>query len=152
MIVYRIGESRYASDLTGEGARLFGGRWNHIGTACLYTAESRALAVLEYTVNVNIAVIPRTLSMATFEIPNIGIQVLTQADLPGNWKESPARASTKDFGTRLLQVAATPIIKIPSTVIPEEFNYLLNPSHANSRHFRLLEVCDFVYDVRIKNI
>ncbi len=152
MIVYRIGESRYASDLTGEGARLFGARWNHIGTACLYTAESRALAVLEYTVNVNIAVIPRALSMATFEIPDTGIQVLAQADLPGNWKESPAPASTKDFGTSLLQAAATPIIKIPSTVIPEEFNYLLNPSHAGSRDFRLLEVRDFVYDVRIKNV
>ena len=102
--------------------------------------------------NVNKAVIARTLSMATFQIPNTGIQVLTQADLPRNWQELPARASTKDFGTRLLQVAATPIIKIPSTVIPEEFNYLLNPSHINSRHFLLLEVRDFVYDVRIKNV
>jgi RES domain-containing protein len=90
--------------------------------------------------------------MATFEIPDTGIQFLTQADLPGNWKESPAPASTKDFGTRLLQAAATPIIKIPSTVIPEEFNYLLNPSHADSRDFRLLDVHDFVYDVRIKNV
>lgn len=152
MIVYRIGESRYVGDLTGEGARFFGARWNHIGTACLYAAESRALAVLEYTVNVNILDIPRALSMATFEIPDTGIQVLAQTDLPGNWKESPAPASTKDFGTRLLQAAASPIIKIPSTVIPEEFNYLLNPSHADSRDFRLLDVRDFVYDVRIKNV
>ncbi|MHB1920862.1 MAG: RES family NAD+ phosphorylase [Chitinophagaceae bacterium] len=152
MIVYRIGESRYVSDLTGEGASLFGARWNHIGTACLYTSESRALAVLEYTVNVNILDIPRALSLGTFEIPDTGIQVLTQADLPGNWKESPAPSSTKDFGTRLLQAAATPVIKIPSTVIPEEFNYLLNPSHADSRDFRLLDVRDFVYDVRIKKV
>lgn len=152
MTVYRIGESRYVADLTGEGARLFGARWNHIGTACLYTAESRALAILEYTVNVNIQDIPRALSMATFEIPDTGIQVLAQTYLPGNWKESPAPASTKDFGTRLLLAAASPIIKIPSTVIPEEFNYLLNPSHADSRDFRLLDVRDFVYDVRIKNV
>ena len=62
MKVYRLSKTKFAEDLTGEGARLNGGRWNHILTACLYTAESRALAVLEYTVNVNIDDIPRALA------------------------------------------------------------------------------------------
>lgn len=73
MIVYRIGRTKYAEDLTGEGARLNGGRWNHRLTACLYTSESRALAVLEYTVNVNIDDIPRALSISTVEIPEKNI-------------------------------------------------------------------------------
>jgi RES domain-containing protein len=152
MIVYRLSQTLYANDLTGEGARLFGARWNHKGTACLYTADSRALAVLEYTVNVNIHAIPRALSMVAIEIPDAGHQELTIAELPGNWQDAPAPGATKDFGTALLTTAANPIIRIPSTVIPEEFNYLLNPLHPDSRIARIVGVWDFVYDVRIKTV
>ena len=62
MLVYRIGRTKRAGDLTGEGSRLNGGRWNHKLTPCIYTSESRALALLEYTVNVNIDEIPRALT------------------------------------------------------------------------------------------
>lgn len=150
MVVYRIGKSKYAKDLTGEGARLNGGRWNHKFTTCIYTSESRALALLEYTVNVNIDDIPRALSITTFEIPGIGVLELKEADLPGNWKEVPAPSSTKDFGSSLLKTAAYPIIKIPSCVIPNEFNYLLNPVHVDSKDFKILDISDFVFDVRLK--
>jgi RES domain-containing protein len=150
MIVFRIGKTKYAKDLTGEGARLNGGRWNHKLIACIYTSESRALAVLEYTVNVNIDDIPGALSITTFEIPKIGILELKEADLPGNWKEVPTPSSTKDFGSNLLKTAAFPIIKIPSILIQKEFNYLLNPAHVDSKNFRILDISDFVYDVRIK--
>ena len=70
MIVYRLGKTQYCNDLIGVGAKLFGARWNISGTACLYTAESRALALLEYTVNVNIADIPKALSFTVIEIPD----------------------------------------------------------------------------------
>jgi RES domain-containing protein len=120
MIVYRISKTRYANDLSGEGARLHGGRWNHKGTPCIYTSENRALAVLEYTVNVAIDDIPRALSMVVIDIP------------------------VDDMTT------FAPIIKIPSAVIPEEFNYVLNPMHPDSRSFRIIQVTDFVYDIRIK--
>lgn len=150
MIVYKVGKTKFSKDLTGEGARLYGGRWNHILTPCIYTSESRALAVLEYTVNVNIDDIPRSLSITKFEIPDLGIQELTIAELPGNWTESPAPASTKDFGTNFLTLMIAPIIKIPSAVIKQEFNFILNPKHVAAKTFKILDVEDFVYDVRIK--
>ena len=150
MIVYRIGITKHAADLTGEGARLNGGRWNHKGTPCIYTSESRALALLEYTVNVNIYDIPRTLSYTILEIPDAGIQELKEEDLPGNWKDVPAPSSIKDFGTALLKALKTPAIKIPSSVIPDEFNYILNPKQPDNRNFKILDIKDFVYDVRIK--
>jgi RES domain-containing protein len=150
MIVYRIGKTKYAKDLTGEGARLNGGRWNHKFTACIYTSESKALSVLEYTVNVNIDDIPRALSITTFEIPKIGILELKEADLPGNWKEVPAPSSTRDFGSSLLKEVNYLVIKIPSSLIPDEFNYLLNPAHFESKDFKILDIRDFVYEVRIK--
>lgn len=150
MIVYRVGRNKFSKDLSGEGARLHGGRWNHILTPCMYTSESRALAVLEYTVNVSIDDIPRSLSITTIEIPDSGIHELTIADLPGNWAESPAPASTKDFGTNLLRANTFPVLKFPSAVIKQEFNCILNPKHIGAKAFKILDVEDFVYDVRIK--
>jgi RES domain-containing protein len=150
MIVYRIGRTKYANDLTGEGARLNGGRWNHRLTSCLYTSENRALAVLEYTVNVNIDDIPRALSITTLEIPEDNILELKIVDLPGDWRAAPAPASTKDFGTRLLKKREFAVIRVPSAVIAWEHNFLLNPEHKESFKFSVVDIQDFVYDVRLK--
>lgn len=150
MNVYRITWTKYADDLTSKGASLNGGRWNHKLTACIYASESRALAVLEYTVNVKINEIPRALSLITLEIPDIGILKLKEKELPGDWKNAPAPSSTKNFGTELLKAVKFPILKIPSCVIPNEFNYILNPLHKRSRYYKILEIRDFVYGVRIK--
>lgn len=152
MVVYRVGRTKYANDLEGEGAMLFGGRWNNKSVACVYTSESRALAVLEYTVNVGIDDIPRALSIITIEIPDAPIKMLTVSDLPGDWKRSPSPSSTKEFGSKMLMQAAEPVIKIPSTVIPLEFNFLLNPMHSHSIKFSIIDIADFIYDVRIKMV
>lgn len=148
MRVYRLTQSKYAEDLKGTGAKLFGGRWNHVDRACIYTAESRALSILEYTVNVNIDFIPRALSMCIFEIDESQTHTLNEEELPGNWKETPAPKSTKDFGTKLLQKNHA-ILKIPSVIIPDEFNYVLNPS-AEGTAFKMIGIKDFVFDLRIK--
>jgi RES domain-containing protein len=151
MIVYRISSARYAKDLTGEGARLYGGRWNHRLTACVYTSASRALAVLEYTVNITTDDIPRALSIVSIDIPDEKIFEITAPILPGNWKEAPAPASTKDFGTSLLKKVHFPVIKMPSAIIPQEFNFILNPLHPDSKGFVIADIQDFVYDLRIKS-
>jgi RES domain-containing protein len=150
MLVYRVGNGAFARDLTGEGARLFGGRWNQTGIPCLYTSSSRALSVLEYSVNVNLGRILRNLTITTIEIPEDDIRVLAISELPGDWRNAPAPSSTKDFGTKLLRTDNQFLIRIPSTVIPEEFNYLINPRHSRVSECRILEVKDFVYDLRIK--
>lgn len=148
MLVYRISKTKYSKDLEGTGAKLYGGRWNHINVPCIYTSESRALAVLEFSVNVNVDFIPRALSICTFEIEDKLIKSFKENKLPGNWKETPAPYSTKDFGSKHLR-NAVPILKIPSTVIPYEYNYLINPFF-NHKHFKLVDVKDFIYDLRIK--
>ena len=148
MKVYRITKTKYAEDLSGTGAKLYGGRWNHIDSACIYTAESRALSVLEYAVNINIDFIPRALSLCVFEIDESQVFSFKQEDLPGNWRETPAPKSTKDYGTQFLK-SNKPILKIPSIIIPEEFNYIINPQVA-SLSFKLVEIKDFVFDLRIK--
>jgi RES domain-containing protein len=149
MIVYRLSRTKWANDLSGEGARLVGGRWNHAGSPCVYTSESRALALIEYTVNINVHDIPRSLSIITVEIPD-DFKIFGIASLPGNWRESPSSSSTKDFGTQQLKLLSHPVLRFPSSVLPEEYNYLLNPLHPLSSSFKVLEIKDFVYDLRIK--
>lgn len=151
MLVYRLGNTRYSNELMGTGAKLFGGRWNNVGTACLYTAESRALALLEYTVNVNISDIPKILSFTVIEIPDTNILELDIQILPPNWKDFPAPSSTKIFGTNLLNTADKPIIKIPSTIVQQEYNYILNPEHSESQLFKIVNIEDFIFDTRIKS-
>lgn len=148
MKVYRLSKTQYAQDLEGTGAKLFGGRWNHVDIPCVYTAESRALAILEYSVNSNINFIPRALSLCIFEIDESQIHEVKIKKLPGDWKSIPAPYTTKNFGTKLFQKGKA-ILKIPSIVIPDEFNYVLNPL-VDEKAFKLIEVKDFVYDLRIK--
>ncbi|MGN6541196.1 MAG: RES family NAD+ phosphorylase [Ginsengibacter sp.] len=150
MLVYRVGRTKHANDLSGEGAKINGGRWNHKSVPCLYTSSSRALSLLEYTVNVNIEEIPRALSITTIEIPDSEITIINEDSLPGNWKSLPVPPSTQDFGTNLLHGLNKAVFRIPSSVIPEEFNYILNPLHTNSRHFKIKSITDLVYDIRIK--
>ncbi|HZW78050.1 MAG TPA: RES family NAD+ phosphorylase [Flavobacteriaceae bacterium] len=148
MKVYRLTKTQYADDLKGTGAKLFGGRWNNVDWGCIYTAESRALSTLEYAVNINIDFIPRALSICIFEIDETKIHDVSEEVLPGNWKATPAPKSTRDFGTALLK-QKIPIIKVPSIIIPEESNYILNPLAADGA-FELIDIKDFVFDLRIK--
>ena len=149
MLVFRIGRTKWATSLDGEGSRLHGGRWNHIGIPCVYTSGSRALAILEYTVNTNIADIPRFLSITSIDIPD-NILDHRIATLPGDWRDTPAPTSTKDFGTNALRALTHSVLSFPSTTIPEELNFLLNPLHRESSKFKIIEVKDFIYDIRIK--
>ncbi|RZJ73126.1 MAG: RES domain-containing protein [Flavobacterium sp.] len=150
MIVYRISKARHSRDLSGEGARLNGGRWNHILTPCVYTSSSRALAVLEFTVNVNIDDIPGNLRITVIEIPDDSWTEPKLAKLPADWMQAPSPSSTKDFGTKLLKMADAAVLKFPSAVIPQEFNYILNPRHPETRDFKILDVEELVFDSRIK--
>ena len=107
--------------------------------------------MLEYTVNVNIDDIPRALSITTLEVPEHSILELTVKELPGDWSAAPAPTSTKEFGTELLQKAEWLVLKMPSAVIPAEYNFIINPAHVDSGRMAIVDVRDFVYDIRIKS-
>jgi RES domain-containing protein len=94
--------------------------------------------------------IPRALSFTTLEVPDNAIGTVKEAQLPGDWKKTPAPFSTRDFGTELLEAAKSLVIKIPSMVVPEEWNYLINPAHPDKKQCKIVDVNDTVYDIRIK--
>ncbi len=152
MEVYRISLVRHIRDLTGEGARLYGGRWNHKGTGVMYTSANRALAVLEYLVHVTLSLIPDGLGIASLRIPD-GIFakrfVLSLSDLPKNWRNYPAPSHLADVGTTWAKKNDTLLLQVPSAVVEREFNILINPLHPDMKHIAITRVEDFTIDDRL---
>ncbi len=150
MLLFRIGHTMFANDLTGDGARLNGGRWNHPGIPCIYSSVTRALSLLEYTCHVKKHLIPRDLSFVTLEVPDHSIKQYTIGQLPGNWKNQPHAKEPRDFGSKFLSEAEFLLYCIPSVVIEEEMNFIINPNHSDSNKIKIVDVKDYAYDLRLK--
>ena len=149
MLLYHLGVTLYAKQLTGEGAKLYGGRWNPQGVACLYACESKSLCVLEYAANTFLKNMPTDLSFTTYDIPGNSWIGFLPKDLPANWKETPPPESTRTWGAKHLQNRLA--IRVPSTIIPSEFNFVINPLHADFKLVRIKEIEPFSFDARIKS-
>ena len=105
---------------------------------------------MEYSVNTGADHIPPALRIITIDIGTASIEVIPESVLPPDWKVTPTPSSTKDFGSAIIKASKAAIIKIPSTIITSEHNFLLNPDHPDARKFKILELTDFHYDFRIK--
>jgi len=152
MFVWRLTRRTHADDpLSGEGARRYGGRWNHIGVPIVYASESLSLAVLEYLVNLPLSDLPADLVSIQIEIPGtLPRTEISIDDLPDNWRTFPATDELKEIGTDWAQQAKTAILVLPSVVIPNERNFLLNPSHALARKFVVISIQSFTLDDRLQ--
>ena len=150
MQVYRIAQKKFINDLSGEGARLFGGRWNHRGTPLLYTAESRSLATLELLVHAQKLSALSNLSILTLEIPDKikidDIQKLIK--LPQDWQKYTSHPELKDIVSKWIDTDGF-ILKVPSAIIKEETNFLINPRHQNINMLKVLNTEDFILDERL---
>ena len=151
MLVYHLGHTRYARSLTGEGAKLHGGRWNKIGSPCIYTSESKALSVLEYAANVKLEELPSDLSITIYELPDKSWKTIEKGKLPKNWQTIPSPEETKIFGSNLLADKTILAIKIPSIIISSEFNFILNPLADQFQTIKIIDVHSFGFDKRIKS-
>lgn len=131
---WRITTARFADTaFSGEGARLYGGRWNPKGWEVVYTAESQSLALLELMVQDDPLRAHYVLISA--EIPAEVAQTrIEAAQLPAEWRTIGARDVLQDLGAAWLQAAATAVLSVPSAVVPAERNYLLNPRHPDFVH------------------
>lgn len=131
MHVYRIADRKYVADLSGTGARMFGGRWNRKGTPILYTSASRSLAILELLTHVSLHTLPPSLAMMSLDIPvGCSIEDLVAGSLPGDWFLSPPAEELAEMGTRWAQDNRSLALRVPSAIVREEFNILINPRHA----------------------
>jgi RES domain-containing protein len=126
LTVARVSKPNYAV-FDGEGSRRVGGRWNHPGVAIVYTSEHPALAILELLVHLDQAPVDYVVTSAT--IPReVRIEILDQS-LPSGWNDGVPIDYTKDFGTRWATELRSAALSVPSVILPDVRNYLLNPAH-----------------------
>ena len=148
--LYRICNTEHINDLSGTGARIYGGRWNHAGYSIVYSSGSRSLAALEFLVHVPMALAPDNLSIAKIMITdNIKRESITSNELPLNWRGYPAPEQLANIGTKWIKSKSSLLLDIPSAVIDKEVNTLINPLHPDMKHVDLAKVEKFYFDSRL---
>lgn len=127
---YRLAKRKWLqSAFDGEGARLFGGRWNSKGKACVYLASAESLAMLEVMVHLDDYRLLEHYALLEVTFPEEALMRLPADSLPADWMEEPAPASTAEIGDGWLDSKSSLALAVPSVVVPRETNYLINPGH-----------------------
>ena len=151
MEVYRLTRRRFAgkNPFAGEGSFLFGVRWSSIGTRVCYAATHRSLAILEYRAHIDQAFMPDDLVIATLQIPE-QIVITPTPVLPEDWQEYPAPASLRRIGDRFIAEGKAALMLVPSVLVPQENNVMLNPLHPDAKRMRRKRrLVPFAYDPRL---
>ncbi|MBL8866672.1 MAG: RES family NAD+ phosphorylase, partial [Planctomycetia bacterium] len=125
---YRLAFLKFADQaFSGEGAMRFGGRWNSRGTALVYSSATRALATLELLVHVKPSSIIDPIVLFSIEFPEELVEIPNRC--PSRWSANPPSALAQQFGDDWAAENRSAVLRVPSAIVPNEFNYLLNPNH-----------------------
>lgn len=151
MRVWRICARRHAARaFSGGGARDVGGRWNHHGVALVYSAGTLSLCALELFVNLDPEDAPDDLVAIAADVPDrLDMLQVREAELPADWRRYPAPAALQDIGSAWIATGATAVLVVPSAIIPQEVNYLLNPAHRDFAQVRIERPQAFHFDPRM---
>ena len=154
-VAYRIAKTRYSGShedlFSGIGAAIHAGRWNSKGHHMVYASDSCALATLEIAVHLKNTAVLGAYSVCQIRIPEGLCEEVTAQELPDGWDElvvNPLAAQA--WGDLWLEVGATPAVKVPSVVLPMEWNFLLNPGHDQFPDIELGMIEPHAFDARIK--
>lgn len=154
MKLYRIERKKYLkTTLSGIGASNSKGfRWNSEDTRLVYTAESRALALLEVSVHLDISEdLPNDRFFIEIEIPeDITALEVSINDLPTNWDSKPPLLVTQIIGDDFVLNNEAAILKVPSCIVHQEYNYLINPLHPDFKKIKVISETRMTFDERMK--
>ena len=132
-VVWRVADLAYTdppfNPFDGEGARLYGGRWNNAGVPAVYAAGACSLALLEVLVHVPDLVLLQGYVVYRAEIPDDLILDVAIEELPKNWKQPGLVPDLRRLGDEWMRARASVALRVPSAIVPVEFNYVLNPRH-----------------------
>jgi RES domain-containing protein len=143
---------RAAQILSGEGPRLFGGRWNRPGQPAVYCASTASLAVLEWLANVDPADAPEQLVAVAYELPDDEpVTAYKLTDLPAGWRRYPVPTAVQGIGGDWLDAGAAAALIVPSAVLPiaGEHNFVLNPAHPGFERLRQISEARIEVDPRL---
>lgn len=149
MRLWRITRRAFQA-LDGEGARLFGGRWNSEGVPVVYTSSTLSLAALEYLVHVQIEDVPADLVSLEIDVPDdVRAEQVHTFDVPEDWNQVEDHPACAALGDVWAAEASALILRVPSAIIPHEQNVLLNPRHPEMGRVRVTAVREFAFDPRL---
>jgi RES domain-containing protein len=151
MELFRITQEKYADDLSGNGARLYGGRWNSEGLFAVYTSSSRALALLETLAHTPAKMLDvKTYMLITLSVPDsVKPEEIDLTNLSAGWDAPDTRPVTKKLGDKFLRSKTGLLLAVPSVLVPEEINYVLNPLHADMRRIKTTYKRRIQFDKRV---
>jgi RES domain-containing protein len=145
MVLWRISRHR---DLTGAGGLRAAGRWHYAGQPVVYLSENPASALLEVCVHTAANDVPPDFTLLRIEGPELEVPAVTESILPDDWQRR--LEATRDLGTDWLRKKEAAILKVPSAIVPQTTNILLNPLHPDASRFRIAAVFTYPFDGRIK--
>jgi RES domain-containing protein len=148
--VWRITSKKFTrSAFSGEGARLFGGRWNMPGVPLIYTAESKSLAVLEILVHLDSPDLLQKFVLFEVGVEERWVTHLDPASLPEDWRDDPPPRNAQKIGNDWVNSARSAVLRVPSAIVSGEFNFLLNPRHPDFSKLRIGQPQPFIFDPRL---
>jgi RES domain-containing protein len=151
MLVYRLQNAKYAHEradiLSGEGAKLFGGRWNPKGLAVIYTSATPELAHSEFIMHLK-NLPPASCYLITLQIPDESVLTIEKENLPLDWRSKGYPISTKLLGEAWLKKGEFLAMKVPSSIVPVSFNFLINPTHKAINDVNVIHSEPFIFDER----
>ena len=147
---WRLTKTRFlAAAWDGEGARRNGGRWNSVGSAVVYTAATLSLALVETLVHLPSGILP-AYSAQPADFDESLMVILEDEGLPADWRMDPLPASTRAIGDEWVHAGTSAVLRVPSVVVPIEFNYILNPKHADFAQVTIGTPMPFPFDPRLQ--
>ena len=153
MTDFRIEREKYlTTTLRGIGASMAKGyRWNSLHTKLVYTSESRALATLEVSVHLDLSEdLPSDRFYVEVDIPDdITIMEVNIEDLPADWEAKPPALTTQIIVDDFVHENDAAVLKVPSSIVHQEFNYLINPNHPDSKKISVRDVIPMTFDARL---
>ena len=154
-VVWRIGTDAptyTADDLSGTGARITGGRWNRKGTPMLYAASSQALACLETVVHLNAGDLPLNRYLVEVDIPDDLVAAAVRFDpvIHVGWDAIPEGMVSIEAGEQWVSSGASAVMIVPSVIVPDEMNFLVNPRHADANAIKARKLRKWTYDMRLR--
>jgi RES domain-containing protein len=136
MIVYRISNELYKEDISGNGAAINGSRWNSKNIRMVYTGEYISLSILESLVHLREIDIPEKQYFLTIQIPDVEFQDIILSKLKDKWQQHINY--TQWIGDQFIKNNEALVLKVPSAIVPQEHNFLINPLHATFKKVKIV--------------
>jgi|CXWL01.1.fsa_nt_gi RES domain-containing protein len=147
MILFRFSPKHFSGDISGEGARQRGGRWNSVGLPVVYTSTTISLSLLELLIYNAAYTEMQNNYLMKIEVPGLLLTGMTKMNVKQNWQKDIEY--TRFIGDSFLTAKKSLLLKVPSAIIPDEYNILINPLHPDCKKVKIIKAAPFQFDARL---